>query len=70
MLKVPEFELRPCSSSSSPGIEKKREGHTHTDNTSLTTFLKSNETGVRFSKPVFRKKIQLQRTGRDEILLN
>jgi hypothetical protein len=61
MLKVPEFELRPCYCSSSPGLEKQREAdthtraHTHTDNTSLTPFFKSNETGVRFSKPVFGK---------------
>jgi hypothetical protein len=57
MLKVPEFELRPCSCSSSPGLEKQREGdtHTRTHNTILTPFFKSNETGVRFSKPVFEK---------------
>jgi hypothetical protein len=32
---------------------KNKERDTHTHNTSLTPFFKSNETGVRFSKPVF-----------------
>jgi hypothetical protein len=39
---------------------KERDTHTHTHNTSLTPFFKSNETGVRFSKPVFGKKINFQ----------
>ncbi len=58
-LKFQNLNFVPCSCSSSPGLEKKERGR-HTDNTSLTPFFKSNETGVRFSKPVYGKKFNFQ----------
>lgn len=58
-LKFQNLNFVPCSCSSSPGLEKKKRGR-RTDNTSLTPFFKSNETGVRFSKPVYGRKFNFQ----------